>query len=171
MAKNKEKEKKKFRIGNFLKGLGKPLGGILGIAGKLTGIDALDKIGDAISGNTELSEVEKEQAMEIINQDRIAYYDDLANARQMQVDIATSANSTKLAKNFVYYFSTFWSIIGAGFVIATLFVTVPEDNVRLVDTAFGFLLGTALAQMFGFFLGSSEGSKAKTQDLISKLND
>lgn len=163
------KKKKKFRIGNFLKGLGKPLGGILDIAGDLTGIDALDKIGDAISGNKELTEVEKQQALQLINEDRKAYYDDLANARQMQVDIATSEHSTKLSKNFVYYFSTFWSIVGAAFVIMTLFITIPEQNVRLVDTAFGFILGTALSQMFGFFLGSSEGSKNKTKDLIGNL--
>lgn len=167
------KEKKKFKIGGFLKKVGKPLGGVLGLAGDLMGIDALEKIGDALEGPEAnvLTPEEKAQAIQLVKEDKIEYYKDLDSARQMQATIATSANATKLSKNYVYYFSMFWSLIGAAFIIMSLFVDIPEENVRLVDTAFGFLLGTALAQMFAFFFGSSQGSKDKTSKLMKDLQD
>lgn len=167
------KERKKFKIGDFLKKVGKPLGGVLNIAGDITGIDALEKIGEAIQGpeGEALTPAEKAEALRLVKEDKIEYYKDLANAREMQVSIATSSEATPLAKNYIYYFSMFWSVIGAAFILLSLFIVIPEENVRLVDTAFGFLLGTALAQMFAFFFGSSQGSKDKTSQLMKDLQN
>lgn len=92
------------------------------------------------------------------------------SARDMQSKIATSKNSTKLSKNFVYYFITFWSIVGALTITMPLFLEIPSNNIRLIDTVFGFILGTALAAMFNFILGSSIGSKDKDEVFAGKFN-
>jgi hypothetical protein len=38
---------------------------------------------------------------------------------------------------------------------------IPEGNERFADTILGFLLGTMVASMFSFLLGSSMGSRLK----------
>jgi hypothetical protein len=37
----------------------------------------------------------------------------------------------------------------------------PDNAVRIIDTAVGFLFGVGFASVIAFFFGSSEGSKAK----------
>jgi ABC-type nitrate/sulfonate/bicarbonate transport system permease component len=41
------------------------------------------------------------------------------------------------------------------------FVDIPEKNLRFVDTILGFMLGTVVATVLNFWLGSSAGSRAK----------
>ena len=50
------------------------------------------------------------------------------------------------------------------------FVTIPEDNQRIIDMAIGILIGTGLVGVIQFFFGSSEGSKSKSKmlDLLKK---
>jgi hypothetical protein len=46
-------------------------------------------------------------------------------------------------------------------------ITIPETSVRFVDTILGFLLGTVVATIIQFFLGSSVGSK--TKDALAEI--
>lgn len=64
----KPRKKKKFRIQDFLKGIGKPLGGVLNIVGDLTGIEALEKVGKALKGpeGNVLSAEEKAEAIKLV---------------------------------------------------------------------------------------------------------
>lgn len=80
-------------------------------------------------------------------------------ARNMQLKAMESDDP--LVRRFVYYFITFWSILSASYVGAITFATIPEDNVRFADTILGFVLGTMVAAMFQFLLGSSLGSRNK----------
>jgi hypothetical protein len=41
--------------------------------------------------------------------------------------------------------------------------------VRFADTILGFMLGTVVATILNFFLGSSAGSKEKTEALAAEL--
>lgn len=156
-------QKEKTKLGKFLASVGRPLGSIIDIAGDITGVEALEKIGAAIKGDSTLTVLEKETALALLQLD----YADVANARDMQKS-ALDQDDT-FSKRFVYYFSSFWSIIGAILLLGIMFIEIPENNIRLVDTSFGFLLGTVLASMFTYFFGSSAGS-AKKDSMLEKLN-
>lgn len=85
---------------------------------------------------------------------------DRDSARKMQ--IAALQQNSWYAKNFVYLLSTI-TILGAfGFAVALFFVTIPEKNTRLVEMFADLFLFAGGASVFNFFLGSSAGSKQKT---------
>lgn len=83
----------------------------------------------------------------------------MEGARNMQLKAMESDDP--LVRRFVYYFITFWSILSASYVGAITFASIPEANVRFADTILGFVLGTMVAAMFQFLLGSSLGSRNK----------
>jgi hypothetical protein len=85
----------------------------------------------------------------------------MEGARNMQLKAMESDDP--LVRRFVYYFITFWSILSASYVGAITFATIPSENVRFADTILGFVLGTMVAAMFQFLLGSSLGSRKKDE--------
>lgn len=86
-----------------------------------------------------------------------------ADARAMQV--AALNQSDLFSKRFVMYLAMFWSITAVLYIFLITFTTIPELNVRFADTILGFLLGTVVATILNFFLGSSASSKEKTEVL------
>lgn len=84
---------------------------------------------------------------------------EMANARAMQ--LAAMQSDDPFVRRYVYYFITCWSIFSMIFIPAIVFFDIPEGNERFADTILGFLLGTMVASMFSFLLGSSLGSKQK----------
>jgi len=89
-----------------------------------------------------------------------------ADARAMQV--AALNQEDKFSKRFVMYLATFWSIMAVVYIFLITFTDIPETNVRFADTILGFLLGTVVATILNFFLGSSAGSKAKQEVIEAK---
>jgi hypothetical protein len=83
----------------------------------------------------------------------------MQGARDMQLKAMDSDDP--LVRRFVYYFVTFWSILSAAYIGCITFGEIPEDNIRFADTILGFVLGTMVASMFQFLLGSSLGSRNK----------
>lgn len=59
------------------------------------------------------------------------------------------------SKRFVYYFASFWSITAALYIMLVTFMTIPAANIRFVDTVIGFMLGTVVSTIIGYFFGSS----------------
>lgn len=90
-----------------------------------------------------------------------------ADARAMQV--AALQQDDKFSKRFVMYLATFWSLTAVVYIFLITFTNIPELNVRFADTILGFLLGTVVATILNFFLGSSAGSKEKTEALTAEL--
>lgn len=88
-----------------------------------------------------------------------------SDARDMQ-KVALNQTDT-FSKRAVYWFIAFWSVAAALYIGFVTFGTVPEDNIRIVDTMIGFVQGTVVATMFNFLLGSSNGSMRKT-DMLGK---
>ena len=88
-----------------------------------------------------------------------AYLKDTDSARQVQ--IAALQQNDIFAKRFVYWFAIAWSLFAMAFFIAITYAPIPERNVRIADTILGFLIGTAIAQIFNFFLGTSLQSRNK----------
>ena len=92
-----------------------------------------------------------------------------ADARAMQV--AALQQDDKFAKRYVLYLATFWSITAVSYIFLITFSSIPETNVRFADTILGFLLGTVVATILNFFLGSSASSKEKTEVLAAELKE
>jgi hypothetical protein len=85
----------------------------------------------------------------------------MQGARAMQEKAMDSDDP--LVRRFVYYFVSFWSVLSATYIGCITFVTIPLDNIRFADTILGFVLGTMVASMFQFLLGSSLGSRKKDE--------
>lgn len=83
----------------------------------------------------------------------------MEGARNMQLKAMESEDP--LIRRFVYFFITFWSLLSASYIGAITFGSIPEASIRFADTILGFVLGTMVASMFQFLLGSSLGSRAK----------
>lgn len=92
-----------------------------------------------------------------------------ADARAMQV--AALQQDDRFAKRYVMYLATFWSVTAVVYIFLITFTFIPEMNVRFADTILGFLLGTVVATILNFFLGSSASSKEKTEVLAAELKD
>lgn len=150
----------KTKVGLFLQDAAPGLlQGILGLAGGL--IPGASGVTDVIKGmigkSDELTEDQKIEAYKMLELDN----QNVASARAMQTSIATSKESTRLSKNFVYYIAAFWSVITAVYIFLITFAEVI--NPRVADTVMGFLLGTIISTIINYFFGSSKGSKDKTE--------
>lgn len=78
---------------------------------------------------------------------------DKDSARGLQ--IASLGQSDLFSKRFVYYFAAYWSIIASIYIIAVTFMQIPAANIRFVDTVIGFMLGTIVSTIIGYFFGAS----------------
>jgi hypothetical protein len=66
-----------------------------------------------------------------------------------------------LVRRFAYYFMGTWSLFAMVVIPCLIWVPIPETQMRFADAFQGFLLGTIVAGMFQFLLGSSLGSRNK----------
>jgi hypothetical protein len=82
------------------------------------------------------------------------------------MQIAALQQEDWFAKNFLYIFTSVWSIFAMVYFAFVTFGTVAESGVRMADTILGVLIGTVLTGFFNFFFGSSKGSKDKTDALM-----
>lgn len=156
MGKYKERTGK-TRIGNFLKNTAPHLLDVVGEV--LPEKGALGIVKNLIQKDTKMSPEEKASALELLQLD----LENTKDARDMQ---KVALQQTDLfSKRFVYYLASFWSLIGGVFIFMVLFKPIPTENVRLIDTILGFLLGTIVATIINFFFGSSKGSSDKMKQL------
>jgi hypothetical protein len=134
-----------------------PLGGaaVTAIASKLGVSDSVEEVAKAIAGDPAAAQKLQELELEYA---KLAQ-ENTANARAMQ--IAALQQTDAFSKRFVAYLSAFWSIMAVTYIGFVTFTAIPESNVRFVDTILGFLLGTVVATVLNFWLGSSAGSRAK----------
>ena len=136
------------------------------------------KIDQAVSGATQEQLVklkELDQSFQVKMQDLgfntldalvKAEVKDKSSARQMQIEALKQDGW--FAKNFVYLLATFWTVSAIVYIGFVTFGTIPEANVRFADTILGFLLGTVIATIINFFMGTSFSSRVKDES-ISKL--
>jgi len=132
-----------------------------------------DKTGIDLSQKKELTpeDLQKLKEFEIKNKELILqklqmYLADKQNAREMQM--TALKQDDWFAKNFTNLFAAFWSIAAAVYIYFVTFTTFPQANQRFADTILGFLMGTIIASIIGFYYGSSLGSKEKTEILKEK---
>lgn len=63
-----------------------------------------------------------------------------------------------VAKHFIFYFAWFWSIASVAYFFSVTFIPTNKDNTHFADIILGFLLGTAVASIIGFFFGSAKNN-------------
>jgi hypothetical protein len=80
-------------------------------------------------------------------------------ARNMQ--LAAMQSEDPIVRRFAYYFMGVWSLFAIVIIPCLIWVPIPEGQMRFADAFQGFLLGTIVAGMFQFLLGSSLGSRNK----------
>ncbi len=128
------------------------------------GVDAVqDKLGIELKpegqATPEYNEKLKAEAMK--HEEFMAEIDlkNMQGARDMQLKAMDSDDP--LVRRFVYYFIGFWSVLASVYIGFITFGEIPAENIRFADTILGFVLGTMVASMFQFLLGSSIGSRNK----------
>lgn len=84
-----------------------------------------------------------------------------ADARELQENAFKS--DSWLAKHFVYIFASAWSVFAMVYIGFITFGTIPAENVRFADVILGFLLGTIIASIINYFVGSTKGSSDKNE--------
>jgi hypothetical protein len=137
--------------------LGSPLAGmaVKAMAEKLGVEDTIEAVTKKLESNPSLAL----QLADIDLKQMEVQANEMANARAMQTKAMDSDDS--FVRRYVYYFITAWSIFSMIFIPSIVFMDIPDGNERFADTILGFLLGTMVASMFSFLLGSSLGSKNK----------
>lgn len=82
----------------------------------------------------------------------------LTELEQKDVDSArkTATEAITRGDTFVYMFAWFWSIVSALYFFGVTFIPMPDRAAHFADIILGFLLGTAVATIIGFFFGNSD---------------
>lgn len=81
---------------------------------------------------------------------------DIEGARSAQLELLKS--NDKVASHFIYYYSWFWGICSATYFFTVTLVQLSTTGQHYADIIVGFLLGTAVATIIGYFYGNSKGS-------------
>jgi hypothetical protein len=128
------------------------------------GVDYVqDKMGITLKPEGEATKEDYAKIQEEANRhEEFMAENDLKNmqgARAMQEKAMDSDDP--LVRRFVYFFIAGWSVLSATYIGFITFGDIPESNIRFADTILGFVLGTMVASMFQFLLGSSLGSRNK----------
>jgi hypothetical protein len=128
-------------------------------------VDAIaDKLGverkeDAIERH--LTEHPEEMVkLEQLDVDRLALQiQDRENAREMQKEAMKSDDP--IVRRFVYLFAWFWALSSVVYFFAVTFFEVPKTGEAFANFILGFLTGTAVATIIGFFYGGAVKEEKK----------
>lgn len=160
----------KTRVGTFLSSLGNIGDDILQFAGDVTGIEALERIGDAISKNQELKAEEKKIALDLLNLD----IQDRNSAREKEAKVQASENASWMAKNMPYLYDSFilliWGFMTVYLVLRWIGIIANTSNIDMTGILGIYAAVTGLAtNIISYHRGSSAGSTAKN-NLLGNFN-
>jgi len=79
---------------------------------------------------------------------------DASEARKIQQELVKSEDKT--AAHFIYWFSWFWSVTSTLYFFAVTFLPMPDKSQHFADIILGFLLGTTVATIIGYYYGNSK---------------
>jgi len=148
MGKFKEKNGKTM-VGAFLQSVAPNIIDVVGDV--LPSNGALGIVKNLIQKDDKLSPNEKVEALRLLQLD----LENVKDARDMQKE-ALKQNDV-FSKRFLYYLSTFWSLIAAVYFFLATFTPVMND--KIADIILGFLLGSVVGVMMNFFYGDSHKVK------------
>ncbi|MET0356201.1 MAG: hypothetical protein ABW044_05445 [Cellvibrio sp.] len=157
--------------------LGGPMGGAIGsvISSALGVSNDADAVAIAIKTDPQIAvklrEIEsqneanlREHAFKVLAIEQ----KEMDSARTMQA--SALSQDDLFSKRFVYYFASALCLGGATYIALITFMEIPEQNIRFADTALGFVLGSMLAPVVGFFFGTSFGSRNKSNEQATMIN-
>lgn len=78
---------------------------------------------------------------------------DRENAREMQKEAMKSDDPW--VRRFVYLFAWFWAISSVIYFFTVTFIDMPQTGEQFANFILGFLTGTAVATIIGFFYGGA----------------
>lgn len=84
---------------------------------------------------------------------------DRENAREMQKEAMKSDDPW--VRRFVYLFAWFWAISSVIYFFTVTFIDMPQTGEQFANFILGFLTGTAVATIIGFFYGGASSSGDK----------
>ena len=79
---------------------------------------------------------------------------DVSEARALHTELVKKGDLT--ASHFIYWYSWFWALSSTIYFFCITFIQLPEGGRDFANIILGFLLGTAVATIIGFFYGNSE---------------
>ncbi len=92
--------------------------------------------------------------LEQLNVDKLALeIQDRENAREMQKEAMKSEDPW--VRRFVYLFAWFWAVSSVIYFFMVTFFEVPKTGEAFANFILGFLTGTAVATIIGFFYGGA----------------
>ena len=142
---------------------------VVDVAKKVTGAETGEGALEALKANPDLVFQFKAKLLDASVEIEKAYLADASDARKMQ--IAALQQDDLFSKRFIYFFSATWSLFAMIYIVIVTMGNIPEKNVQIVYTVLGFLLGTAIASIFNFFLGTTvrNSKKDDTMNALSTL--
>ena len=78
---------------------------------------------------------------------------DVSEARALHTELVKKGDVT--ASHFIYWYSWFWALSSTVYFFCITFIPLPEGGRDFANIILGFLLGTAVATIIGFFYGNS----------------
>lgn len=169
----------------FVRDKVKPVAGdVLEVVGDITGIGAIEKVGEFLNQRKEDNEQVRALAMEFekyklewqLEMERIRMTAGLEELKQEVAD-RDSARSREVEYMKTTGGKRDWMmsvvvitglLMTLGVVASLLFITIPEQNQRLADMCFGTILGIG-SSIFAYYVGSSRGSARKDDAIHRQL--
>jgi hypothetical protein len=178
------KEKKPFKdtaFARFFRDKVKPaLGDVADIAGDITGIEALNRVGDLLNSKRDedaaiaalASEFEMKKLEWEMELTRLKLQDELESFRIEQADKENARNreiefmrASGGKRDWLMGAVVMIGLVMMIFVVgALIFVHIPDANKELAYMAFGAVM-TIGTQIFAYYVGSSRGSKMKDETI------
>jgi hypothetical protein len=172
---------KKGKFWQFVKEKVKPvIGDVVSIVGDVTGVEALEKVGDllnrkrdedaqvaALASEFEMRKLEFELEFQKLELESFrAEVADKESARSREVEFMKASGGKRdwVQGGLVIFNMT----ILAGMLAFLAMKTVPEQNVRIFDMLLGGVVVSGTQSIFQYYFGSSRGSRQK-DDVIKSL--
>ena len=171
---------KESNFNKFLRDKVKPVAGdVLEIVGDLTGVEAIEKVGNLLNKNKDVSEAHNQLWLEFekykmnwelemhkINmQFEIDTYasevEDRISARTREVEFIKTTGNRDWVMTLVVITGL---LLLVGTVAALVFITIPGDNQRLADMSFGAIMSIG-ASIFSYYVGSSRGARLANETI------
>jgi len=172
---------KDSKFAEFVRDKVKPVAGdILHVVGDITGVEAIEKVGDFLNRNKENNEQIRALDMEFqkyklewqLEMERIimqtgleelkAEVADRDSARSREVEFMRASGGKRDWLMGTVVVTGLLLVIGV--VAVMVFVRIPEENQRLADMSFGSVMSIG-ASIFAYYVGSSKSSRSKDETI------
>jgi multisubunit Na+/H+ antiporter MnhE subunit len=62
----------------------------------------------------------------------------------------------------------YWSLVASAFLFGVTFWEIPKDNIRFADTILGFMLGSIISTIIGYYMGSKHNHKEESKNATTE---